>query len=323
MNSIDVVVPCYRYGKYLRDCVHSVLAQDGAELRVLIIDDESPDETPAVGTALAREDARVTYRRHTINRGHIDTYNEGIARASGDYMLLISADDYLLPGALKRAMDLMDAHADMGLCFGEALELQHGGGMRPLKVNIDAGGRPSTVLSGADFVRLCARAGSNNVVPTPTAVVRTTLLKRLGGYRADLPHSGDLEMWLRLAAHSRVGVVKANQAVYRRHGANMSDAYLHDNCLSDLQQRKAAFDAFRDTCRGSLPGVRRLHRSLLPPLARDALGQASRAFNNNRLELARRLCDFALSVHPSVRHGLAWKMLAGQRRAGFRPSSAS
>ena len=311
MSSIDIVIPCYLYGKYLRDCVQSVLAQDGVDLRVLIIDDESPDETLEVGAALAREDARVTYRRHAANRGHIDTYNEGIAWASADCMLLISADDYLLPGALRRAMDLMDAHADMGLCFGEALELQHGGGMRPLKLDIDAADGSSTVLSSDEFVRLCARAGSSHVVPTPTAVVRTALLKHLGGYRTDLPHTGDLEMWLRLAAHSRVGVVKVDQAVYRRHGANMSDAYLHDNCLSDLQHRKAAFDAFRDTCRDALPNVHCLHTSLLPSLSNDALGLAARAFHNHRLDLSRRLCDFAASVHPSVRRVPAWKRLAG------------
>lgn len=322
MSSIDIVVPCYRYGRYLRDCVQSVLTQGVADVRVLIIDDESPDETPEVGAALAREDSRVTYLRHTTNRGHIGTYNEGIDWTRGDYMLLLSADDYLLPGALKRAMDLMDARPDVGLCFGDAVALQDDGSTRAMRIDVDARGEPSIVIGGVDFIRLCVRAGSNNIVPTPTAVVRTNLLKRLGGYRPDLPHSGDLELWLRLAAHASVGIVKAEQAVYRRHAGNMSLAYFQDNCLSDLQQRKVAFDVFAHTCRDALPASQRLHRSLLTPLAREAVGHASSAFNSNRMDLSRRLCDFAADLHPGVRRSLAWNALACKKLIGRRLSSA-
>lgn len=322
MSSIDIVIPCYRYGQYLRDCVQSVLTQGVDKVRVLIIDDESPDETPEVGAALAREDARVTYRRHVVNLGHISTYNEGIKWASADYMLLLSADDYLLPGALKRAMELMDARPDVGLCFGEAVALNEGGKTTPMKVDVDAGGKPSIVLTGADFVRLCVRGGSNNVVPTPTAVVKTNLLKLVGGYRADLPHSGDFELWLRLAAHASVGVVKANQAVYRRHSGNMSLAYFQDNCLTDLQQRKAAFDVFLHSCREVLPGAERLQRSLLKALAREAVGHASSAFNGNRLDLSHRLCEFAASLHPGVRRSAAWNALTFKRLIGWKMSSA-
>ena len=53
MSSVDVVVPCYRYGHYLRQCVQSVLDQSVRDVRVLILDDASPDDTEEVGRALA------------------------------------------------------------------------------------------------------------------------------------------------------------------------------------------------------------------------------------------------------------------------------
>jgi Glycosyl transferase family 2 len=322
MSSIDIVVPCYCYGHYLRDCVHSVLTQGGAELHVLILDDASPDETPDVGATLAAEDPRVNYRRHVVNRGHIATFNEGLDWASADYMLLLSADDYLLPGALKRAIDLMDAHPEVGLCFGQAQALDTGGLSQPMKIDVDAGGASSVVISGADFVRLFVRSGSDNIVPTPTAVVRTGLLKLLGGYRDDLPHTSDMEMWLRLAAHASVGIVKTDQAVYRRHAENMSCAYLQDECLSDLEQRKTACDAFLHTCRDVMPEAEHLHRCLLWVLSVNAVGHASSAFNSNRMELSRRLCDFAVSVHPGVSHSLAWRALSCKKLLGLKVSSA-
>src|SRR5437016_876838 len=103
MASVDVVVPCYNYGRFLRQCVGSVLAQEGVDVRVLVIDDCSSDHTPEVGRALAAADPRVEYRRHPVNRGHHPTYNEGLAWASADYCLLLSADDLLTRGALARA----------------------------------------------------------------------------------------------------------------------------------------------------------------------------------------------------------------------------
>jgi glycosyltransferase involved in cell wall biosynthesis len=69
------------------------------------LDDASPDNASEVGAEVAREDSRVTLVRHHVNKGHIATYNEGIDWVSADYMLLLSADDYLLPGALDRAAD--------------------------------------------------------------------------------------------------------------------------------------------------------------------------------------------------------------------------
>ena len=71
MSSVDVIVPCYRYGHFLRDCVESVLAQAGPSVRVLIIDDASPDNTAEVASDLTKREKlkRDTQsRRRVINR---------------------------------------------------------------------------------------------------------------------------------------------------------------------------------------------------------------------------------------------------------------
>jgi glycosyltransferase involved in cell wall biosynthesis len=322
MSSIDVVIPCYRYAQYLRASVRSVLDQAGVDLRILILDDESPDDTPAVAEALIREDERISYRRHTANLGHIATFNEGIAWTRAEYMLLLSADDYLLPGALQRAIALMDTDPTMGLCVGRALELRPDGSLHRPAMDVGPMRAETIVLSGADFVRWIVQSGSRNLVPSPTAVVRRSLLKRLGGYRADLPHAGDLEMWLRLAAHGPVGIVKADQAVYRRHAASMSNAYYGDNVLADLQQRKTAFDAFVLGCGAAMPEADHLYAQLLQPLAQEAVALASEAFNSRRTDMSRRLLDFAATVHPGVRDTLAWRLLACKKLMGHRISSA-
>ena len=116
-GKFSVAVPCYNYGHYLAGAVEAVLAQRDVDVDVLIIDDCSTDDTPAIGRSLA-EDPRVTYVRHPENRGHIATFNEGVDWAANDYFLLISADDILAPGALARAAYAFERHPSVGLVYG-------------------------------------------------------------------------------------------------------------------------------------------------------------------------------------------------------------
>ena len=76
---------------------------------------------------------------------------------------------------------------------------------------------------------------------TPTAIGRTTVQKAAGYYRTELPHAGDLEMWLRFAARASVACINAHQAYYRTHGSNMSAGY---GGAKDLRQVNDAFDMF-------------------------------------------------------------------------------
>jgi hypothetical protein len=321
LTQIDVFVPCYNYGRFLGQCVNSVLGQAGVDVRVLIIDDASADDTAEVAAALAKQDPRVTVFRHGVNKGHINTYNEGIEWASADYMLLLSADDYLLPGALSRATDLMDAHPEVGLTFGKAIELSQSGYESPTKTIFDT----TRILQGLEFIEL---SGAENLVTTCSAVVRTGLQKRLGGYRQELPHTGDMEMWLRFAAHSSIGFISAYQGVYRQHRANMSTAYYSisdgrqvyttNGRLADLQQRKSAFDCFSERCVDVLPNSEHVCRSLYRQLADLAVMQASAAFNDGEMEESRELSELALAVCSEVRHSSAWLKLTCKRWMGSR-----
>lgn len=309
-SSVDVIVPCYRYGHFLRQCVESVLSQDIQHLRVLIIDDASPDNTSEVAADLAREDGRVRMLRHASNKGHIQTYNEGIAWAAADYMLILSADDYLLPGALSRSVTLMEAHSDVGLTCGRNTTFT----TRDAPQASNACAESATgyvILHGIEFI---SASKSRNIVSTPTAVVRTQVQKLVGHYRPELPHAGDMEMWFRFAAHSSIAILDCYQAVYRRHPQNMSLTYLQD---ADILQRKAAIDSFIETCRHRLPSADRLHRKLLRALGCDAIGLASSAFNRGDISACEELSDTARLVCPDVTSSWPWTKLAWKRRIGL------
>jgi glycosyltransferase involved in cell wall biosynthesis len=304
LSSVDIFVPCYRYGRFLRQCVESVLSQEGVDVRVLIIDDASPDDTSAVAAELVREDDRVHYVRHAVNKGHIATYNEGLEWASADYMLLLSADDWILPGALGRAARVLDAHPDVGFAYGAYVEVSPGGTVSSPPV-----GTGWTIMSGPDFVR---ENWGINPVATCTAVVRTSTQKLLGGYRPELPHSGDMEMWLRFAAHGRVARLNVFQGVYRRHCSNMSINY-SDDMMRDLRQREAAFDFVFDAYAGSLADAPALRSYLRRGLAEAAVDAAYQPFLAGDRAKVQEFLAFAVDLDPNVRRSLAWRwqMLKG------------
>lgn len=312
MTSVDVVVPCYNYARFLRQAVESAVFQDGVDVRVSIIDDCSSDTSAQVGAELAAQYKGVTFRRHAVNKGHIATFNEGIAELTADYFLLLSADDYLLPGALARAARLMDERPDVAFVFGRAFLLGEDHQpvqMAPLTRGIVQGG--ASVLNSRRFVGL---SSASNIVPTPTAVVRTSMQLAAGGYRPDLPHTGDMEMWLRLAAFGDVGYVDDDQAVYRLHGTNMSKAY---DGIVDLEARRKALNAFLEDGAARIDPSGALERECLHRFSGEAFRMAGMALSRGEPQAAARFKDYGLAMSPTARLSMRWvKLLAKQALSG-------
>jgi glycosyltransferase involved in cell wall biosynthesis len=312
MSRVDVIVPCYKYAHYLRQCVESVVNQSHGDLRVLIIDDCSPDHTEEVARELVAQDHRVAYRRHDVNRGHIATYNEGLEWGDGDYVLLVSADDLLTPGALGRAVNLLDDHPSVGFAHGGQIHFSTDRPVVPARSRDDFSWE---ISQGPDFLERCCELG-NNPVATPTVVIRTALLRRVGGYRADLPHTADMELWLRLAVHAPVVWLDADQAYKRVHENNMQHQYAR--ATLEIQQRQAAFEALFGRYGRLIDGCDRLRGIAWRSLASTAFWAASTAFDEGDVADCQQLLSLALTLDPGLPSQPRWTRLALKRGMGPR-----
>jgi hypothetical protein len=170
------------------------------------------------------------------------------------------------------------------------------------------------IMQGLELIESCCRTGSNPVT-TPTVVVRCAWQKRLGGYRAELPHTADLELWLRFAGSGRVGVIEALQAYKRVHARNMQVQYVTTR-LGDLHQRKAAFDVWFQNGGGRIAGADDLRRQADRSLAAEAFWAASAAFDQRHVGICNELLDLALSLDPELRARPHWARLRWKRRLG-------
>lgn len=313
LSSVDVVVPCYNYARFLERCVDSLLTQVGIHLRVLIIDDASSDDTPHVGERLALRDPRVTFRRHEVNRGHIATYNEGLIEwAAAQYSLLISADDALAPGALTRAVRIMDRHNEVEMVYGMALIII--GDESPIKAP-ELFSDDYRIVPGFRFLQFCCE-NCYNPVPTPTAIVRTEAQHLIGGYRAEFPHTGDLEMWMRFAVRGPIGVLRGVQGYYRWHAGNMGHSY-YTQIVGDRRDVAHTCEYVLAPLRERLPESRQWLRAAFGRLAERAFLSAMNAFDRGDTAECETWIEFAEEIssdlgHPPMPSGLQVRRLMGQ-----------
>jgi glycosyltransferase involved in cell wall biosynthesis len=275
MSTVSVIIPCYNYAHFLRECVESVVSQVSVEVQVLIIDDASSDNSTQVAAELSAHNSCVEFRRHDKNCGHIATYNEGLSWARGDYTVLLSADDLLAPGALQRATQLMEAHPEVGFAYGGCVRFNTGQLLPPARLPSES--RNWKICDGFDWLESVCETGYTWIT-SPEVVVRTKLQHQLGGYLPELPHAGDQEMWMRFAIHSGVvQILDADQAFYRLHNGNM---HLRQFAMAsqDIKERSAAFEIVFKNYKDIIPSWKRLRKLADRSLACDALWAVSRAW---------------------------------------------
>jgi glycosyltransferase involved in cell wall biosynthesis len=314
MSSVDVIIPCYNYGHFLGCCVESVLTQRDVALRVLIIDDASTDGSAKVASEIAAQNDLMEFRGHTANRGAVATFNEGLDWAAADYTLIISADDVLTPGALARAVGVMEAQPEIGFTYGQQILVQKDG-LLP-EIPLISSDRAATVLAGGAFFEQVSVSG-HNPVSAPSAVVRTTVQKQLGGYRSELPFTHDMEMWLRFAAHRPVAILDAYQVFKRCHGHNLSIQFTH-RALVGIRERKAAFVVAFRNYGDRLPAIDLLRRRAWQSLAQEAFWAGSKLFDMGDEAGCRQCLEFALETYPELRWHKEWSRLKWKRRLGIK-----
>ena len=99
MPYFTLILPCYKVAAYVERCVRSILAQDFTDYEIILVDDGSPDETPAVCDHLAAEQACIRVI-HKPNGGLSSARNAGVEAARGHYIWFVDSDDWIEPGAL-------------------------------------------------------------------------------------------------------------------------------------------------------------------------------------------------------------------------------
>lgn len=315
---VAVVIPCYNYARYLPLAVESVLSQQGVTVHIVVVDDASSDDSLTVARALASRDGRITVIANGANRGPVESFNTGLAASAGQFLVRLDADDLLTPGSLRRSVDVMRAFPGVGLVYGHPL---HFTGHRLPPPRVEATGW--TVWPGHEWLAGRCETGCN-VITSPEAMMRASLVDRLGGQRP-LAHAHDMEMWMRLAAFADVAYVHgADQAWHREHSGSLSAREVDP--LKDLLERRDAFEVLLAGPAGELADAPRWRRIAMVAIANDAVELAVRRYDHPVVDVqtVHRLRDIARSLAPEPRlltdwRGLERRMALGPKRTSRHP----
>ena len=207
---ISVVMSACNAGPWLAEAVQSVLDQSFTDFEFLAHDDGSTDNTLAILQEFAARDARMIVTSGP-NQGVGVVPNLLIAKARGEFIARMDADDISLPDRFERQVAFFDAHPDHVLISGWTLAM-------------DGDGRiigPNKVPTTHEDIDARHMKGLL-VLPQPCAMMRRSAVDAAGGYDPALRNAEDLDLWLRMAEAGRIANIPHVLLKYRMHDKSLS-----------------------------------------------------------------------------------------------------
>ncbi len=214
MNSrsdVAVVIPTHTPGPWLEPTIRSVLAQTAPPAEIVVVDDGSKEPLDA---RLAEFRSHILLARQA-NAGPGAARNRGVSLTEASYLAFLDDDDLWEADKLERQVRFLDEHPECGMVAGEVREFGDGIQLRP-KPRCGDSPVPDLTVEGL-------LAG--NPIATVSVVMRRSVFDAVGGFCEswDCFAVEDYDLWLRVAATTRIGWIPEFVARYRRHESSISN----------------------------------------------------------------------------------------------------
>ena len=211
---VSILIPTYNYARYLDEAIQSVLNQTFTDFELIIIDDQSKDNTDEV-VAKYLKDPRIAYYKNPVNLGLVGNFNRSLDYANGQYIKFLLADDKLHPTLLEKFVAVMESHPSVSLVtsysrtFGSETEIRE----LPMK----------GLQTGQKVILECLRNGKGNWIGEPTVVMYRKRDLRIGKFNPEYICLVDLDMWLRLLVVGDCYIIPETLAYFRVHDIQASN----------------------------------------------------------------------------------------------------
>ena len=213
---VMVLTPVYNGAAFLRECIESVLAQDYQNWEYLIVDNRSSDSTRAIADEYATRDPRIRVTTNAEFLSMPQNFNHAFRQVAPDaaYCKVICADDWILPGCIRKMVALAEQHPSVGVvgCYQQSAGRVRWAVFPPSR----------SVIPGREACRF-SLIDSAHVIPQPTAALYRADLLRTGKpfFPNDQPHS-DTSACFEVLDRCDLGVVHEVLAVERVHAEQIT-----------------------------------------------------------------------------------------------------
>jgi glycosyltransferase involved in cell wall biosynthesis len=242
---LSVIIASYNRADLLPDCIASLRNGGVPDLRIIVVDDGSRDNTREVVASLGGSDIDYIYQE---NKGLSGARNTGIRAATTPYICYLDSDDYWLPGVAAPILDMLDRHPEVGAIFTEARVGNPKDGYYSWKESagtfrfdelpfreLEPGLR---LFEGDSLYKLMV---FRNAVFTGAIIQRRELILRAGLFDPELKATGDYELWMRALPLAPFAHWPEPLAIYTRHETNMTnDQDLMQHAFCDTLIKHAA-----------------------------------------------------------------------------------
>lgn len=219
-QTVSVVIPSYNHHRFVIQAIESVLAQTWPQVDLIVIDDGSSDGSAEMIQTFWEERGGFTYLRRE-NRGLIQTLNQGLVLAKGEYFCELASDDYLPADSLEKRATFLNNHPDCVAVFADGYMVWD---ERETKERfLDEKRRH--LFDQEDPIPDILRG----TLPVfATGLFLTSALREMGGFDSEIfRYYEDLETPVRLCQKGRVGFLDDPVFFRRDHGANTSRVTHH------------------------------------------------------------------------------------------------
>jgi glycosyltransferase involved in cell wall biosynthesis len=208
---LSVITVCYNSASTIEETIRSVASQRHRNLEHIIVDGGSTDETPAI---IARHRQHIATLVSERDHGMYDAMNKGIARATGDAIGFLNADDVYSDDAVTAQIASVFEHEDLDACYGDLVYVDR---MRPERVVRYWKSRP--YAEG-----LLAKGW---MPAHPTFFVRANIYRTYGGYNLSYRRQADFEMVVRFFLKARIRTVYIPRVLVRMRSGGASSGVVH------------------------------------------------------------------------------------------------
>jgi glycosyltransferase involved in cell wall biosynthesis len=231
----SIVTLAFRQRRFIREAIESVLGQDYPDIEYIVVEPGSADGTREIVEQYAD---RIALKIYDPDDGAADGLNKGFARATGDVFAFLNGDDLLLPRAVSRVAQFLDANPTCDLVMGSGYV-----------ANVD--GIPLRRVRASSFTVTNYLYGSACWLQQAT-FIRRRAFEATGGFNAANRTSWDGELFVNAVANgARVGYIEDELGVFRVHGESITgsgrarEAYRQDHARLFRQllgRDRAGFD---------------------------------------------------------------------------------
>lgn len=196
---VSVVMPMHNAAKYVAAAIASILRQSYRNIELIIIDDASTDEGPAIAASF--NSPQVKMHRFSEKQGLARALNKGFEMASGDYIARMDADDESLPHRIARQVEYMERNPDISISGTQIIAI----GNKSRKLPLSHDEITWHMLNACPFLH-------------PSVIFRKSDVIRYGlFYDPDFYGAEDLELWMRASHVTRLANLGKAYVKYRYH----------------------------------------------------------------------------------------------------------